>query len=594
MDPVLEYAMRRDRLRARQQTLEKRFTAIGNLRLVIGLGTAAAAWFVFARRSLPAWVLLLPVTAFAALVVWHQNVIRKRTIAGRAVSFYERGLARLKDEWAGRGNAGERFRDSAHIYAEDLDLFGRGGLFELVANTRTAAGEEKLALWLLYPARYDDILQRQAAVAELRTRLDLREDVALLGDDVRPDLNTASLGEWGSQPRIGLPRWLRPLGLLLATAGIGAVFGFFAQRIPIWPLILILGCDSAIIFAMRRRVSDILDGVEASGRDVKVLSALLARLEHEQFESPRLMRLRQALDVVGQPASKRIAKLGRLVDWLDSGDHVIIRILRPLLLWREQLAVSFENWRALSGSHIGLWVQAVAEFEALSSFAALQFERPDWTVPKLTLENGAGFEAAGLKHPLISSATSIPNDLTLNKLPRMLVVSGSNMSGKSTLLRAVGLNTVLASAGAPVAAASLRISPLQVGASIRINDSLQDHRSRFFAEISRIRQIVQLTKSGTPVLFLLDELLSGTNSHDRRIGAAGIVRELLRSDAIGLITTHDLALTNIQHDVSAAVANVHFEDQMGDGEMLFDYKLKPGMVTRSNALELMRAVGLEV
>ncbi len=215
-------------------------------------------------------------------------------------------------------------------------------------------------------------------------------------------------------------------------------------------------------------------------------------------------------------------------------------------------------------------------------------------MPQLLATSTAQFEAVALKHPLIPSAACVPNDLTLNESRRMLVVSGSNMSGKSTLLRAVGLNTVLAWAGAPVPAGALQVSSLQIGASIRVNDSLQDHRSRFFAEITRIRQIVDLTKNGEQVLFLLDELLSGTNSHDRRIGASGIVSELLRSNAIGLITTHDLALSHIQQDVSAGVENMHFEDQMNGPEMVFDYKLKPGVVTRSNAIELMRAVGLEV
>jgi DNA mismatch repair ATPase MutS len=215
-------------------------------------------------------------------------------------------------------------------------------------------------------------------------------------------------------------------------------------------------------------------------------------------------------------------------------------------------------------------------------------------MPQLSSSTEATFEAVALNHPLLPAAVSVPNDLALNRDHRMLIVSGSNMSGKSTLLRAVGLNSVLAWAGGPVAAASLSISQLQIGASIRITDSLQDHRSRFFAEITKIRQIVDLTRTGQPILFLLDELLSGTNSHDRRIGAAGIVKELLRSNSIGLITTHDLALANIQQDVSAGVANVHFEDHMNGTEMLFDYKLKPGVVARSNAIELMRAVGLDV
>ncbi len=594
MDPLAEYTARRDRFRAGEQLLGKQFIRIGNWRLAIAVLAAALAWLVFGRRSVTPWSLLFPVGAFVALVVWHQRVIRQRTMASRAQAFYERGLARLRDEWIGTGITGERFRDASHVYAEDLDLFGKGGLFELIATTRTAAGEDTLAGWLLHPAAREQVLSRQPAVEELRPKLDLREDIALLAQDVRSDVNVSKLDRWGSAPVVKLPGVLRPLAMLLAVSGIAALIAFFAHAIPLWPLLAILGCDFAIIFAFRSKVSSILESVEGSGRDLKVFSALVERLDAEQFTSPKLRELREALTIAGEPVSKRVRQLERLIDWFDSSDHVLVRVLRPLLLWQEQLAISFENWRARSGPHIGSWVHAVAEFEALSSFAALAFERPDWTTPQLLATETATFDAIGLRHPLIPASVCVVNDLALDTERPMLVVSGSNMSGKSTLLRAVGLNGVLAWAGAPVAATALSVSPLAIGASIRVNDSLQDHRSRFFAEITKIRQIVDLTKSGKPVLFLLDELLSGTNSHDRRMGASGIVKELLRANAIGLITTHDLALANIQQDVREGVANVHFEDQMNGTEMLFDYKLKPGVVTRSNAIELMRAVGLEV
>ncbi len=594
MDPLAEYTARRNRFRAAEQLLGKRFISIGNWRLAIGVFTAVLAWFIFARHSISPWSLLGPVSAFLALVIWHRKITRERTLAARAIAFYDRGLARLKDQWIGTGLAGERFRDPSHVYAEDLDLFGKGSLFELVANTRTAAGENTLAGWLLSAAERETALLRQAAVAELCPKLDLREDIALLAQDVRSDVNVERLHRWGSSPLVQFPPYLRSLVTALALAGLAAVFCFFGRLIPLWPLALILGCDFAIVFAFRGRVAQVLGPVEASGRDVKIFAALVERFEQEHFTSPRLKELRAVLTVAGKPASKRIAQLGRLIDWLDSSDHVLIRVLRPLLLWQEQLAISFEKWRAASGPLVGAWLDAIAEFEALSSFAALAFERPTWTMPQLLAVPAAHLQALALKHPLIPAAECVPNDLTLNESRRMLVVSGSNMSGKSTLLRAVGLNTVLAWAGAPVPASSLVISRLQIGASIRINDSLQDHRSRFFAEITRIRQIVDLTKTGKPVLFLLDELLSGTNSHDRRTGAAGIVRELLRSNAVGLITTHDLALAHIEQDVSSGIENVHFEDQMDGSEMLFDYKLRPGVVTRSNAIELMRAVGLQV
>ncbi len=593
MDPTAEYTERRERYHREEQILQKRSIAIGNWRLAIGVTEAVLAWLVFGAKVVSPWSLLVPVLAFIALAVWHQRIMRSRTLAERAAAYYERGLARLRDEWPGTGIAGERHRNPEHVYAEDLDLFGKGSLFELVATTRTAAGEDTLASWLLHPAESEEVLQRQEAVDELRFCLDLREDFALLAADVPPNVNVKLLGDWGDAAPVTFPPVLSPLMALLAMGGIAAVLGFFAGRMPLWVPVAILGCDYALIFTLRAKVNQVLGNVEG-GRDVKLLSALLHRLERERFESRKLKRLRAMLEAEGEPASKRIARLGRLVDWLDSSDHVLIRIVRPLILWQEQLAMAFERWRRESGAQVRVWAGAVAEFEALSSFAALAYERPHWMMPVLNQAPEAQFVAKSLRHPLLAETSAVPNDVALDNEQRMIVVSGSNMSGKSTLLRAVGLNAVLAWAGAPVAAGYLRVSELEVGASIRVNDSLQDHRSRFFAEISRLRQIVDLTKGRKAVLFLLDELLSGTNSHDRRIGAAGIVRELLRVNTVGLLTTHDLALANIQQDVNASVINMHFEDRMNGKEMVFDYKLKPGVVTRSNALELMRAVGLEV
>ena len=256
-----------------------------------------------------------------------------------------------------------------------------------------------------------------------------------------------------------------------------------------------------------------------------------------------------------------------------------------------------EAWRADAGPHVGKWLAAVAEFEALSSLASLAFEHPAWTFPVLLENTPPFFGAVALRHPLLPVDRCVPNDVQLGREAgdcSLLIVSGSNMSGKSTLLRSIGLNTVLAWAGAPVAAEQLRLSPLRLGASLRVVDSLQDNRSRFMAEITRLRQIVALASEGAPLLFLLDELLSGTNSHDRRIGASAIVRGLVEQGAIGLLTTHDLALAELEHDLQPNAKNVHFEDSLINGQIEFDYRLRPGIVLRSNALELMRAVGLKV
>jgi DNA mismatch repair ATPase MutS len=268
-------------------------------------------------------------------------------------------------------------------------------------------------------------------------------------------------------------------------------------------------------------------------------------------------------------------------------------IFARLLLWSTHFSLAIERWRLRSGSHIGQWLAAIAEMEALGSLAGYAAEHSGDTYPEL-VDDGLVFHAQALAHPLLAPGVGVPNDVSLDGELRLLLVSGSNMSGKSTLLRSVGLNTVLAWAGAPVRAQRLRISRLSVGASIRVNDSLQDGKSRFYAEITRLRQIVEMAGGETPLLFLLDELLSGTNSHDRLIGAHAVVKTLVRLGAAGLVTTHDLALADMVEELAPHARNVHFEDHLENGRIAFDYKLREGVVRKSNAIELMRSVGLPV
>jgi hypothetical protein len=592
MDPLNEYVARRDRWRAKQERSQRQFIQLGNWRLATAATTAAMAFFSIARGAFSAWWLLVPAVVFVTLVALHYRVIRRRTFADRGIRFYERGIARLNDEWIGTGNSGDQFRDPAHLYSDDLDVFGKGSLFELIATARTTSGERRLADWFRSPGEHDEAIRRQEAIRELTGRLDLREDIALLGEDVRAEVHELALGLWGSAEPVVFAPYLRIAALLLAILGLATLIAFLARVLPVTPFALVLAANLVIGYVLRKRVKQIAEGVDTPGHDLRIFSLLLQRMELEQFEAPRLKQLRAALNVEGLPASRRIAQLERWIDVLDSSDHLLVRLIQPALLWREQAAMGIEAWRRINGKHVGAWIGAVAEFEAISSLAALKFERPEWSFPEF-LDGEARFEARALRHPLMSQARCVPNDVAISGGLRLLIVSGSNMSGKSTLLRSIGLNAVLAWAGGPVAAKQMSLSPLHVGASVRVVDSLQDNRSRFFAEITRIGAIVQLTRS-RHVLFLLDELLSGTNSHDRRIGASGIVRALVKAGAIGLITTHDLALAEIEQDLGPAAANVHFDDRILDGRIEFDYRLRPGVVTHSNALELMRAIGLEV
>ncbi len=593
-DPHVEYttrfAARRTSLAGEQQRSRK----IWLWRRIVFAIIALTIVLAF-EKIIPSWWIVLPVVVFIALMAIHQRVHAAVSRFERAVKFYERGIARLEDRWSGSGETGERFADKSHPYSEDLDLFGKGSLFELISTARTQAGEEKLAAWLCAPAPTGEVRERQRAVDELRPLLDLREDVALLGGDVRSGVHPEELSAWAGAPpvfTVRQTRWLQIAALMIGVFSVVAVvmwLGFGFRRYALIALFV----EVLFLYLYRAQIARVIAEVERPGRELSLLAEILARLERERFTSPRLTELRGALDSDGQPPSKQIARLSRLTQVLDSMKNQFFAPIAFVLLLPAQLALAIERWRQRSGAKIPQWLDAVGEIEALGSLAGYAYEHPHDPFPELIADE-ACFDGLELGHPLIPESRSVRNDVRLGGDLRVLIVSGSNMSGKSTLMRTVGTNVVLALAGAPVRARTLRLSPLSVGASIHILDSLQTGASRFYAEITRLRQIVELTGGERPLLFLLDEILSGTNSHDRRIGAEAVVKGLVERGAIGLVTTHDLALTRIAETLSGRAANVHFEDHLEDGRMIFDYRMRPGVVQRSNALELMRTVGLDV
>ncbi len=595
MSPQHEYEKRRAQWQERYSRLQSRFIAIGNGRLACAVLAIAFGFLAWDRGAVrPGWV-LLPVMAFVVLFIWHQRVIRIRNAATRAISHYDLALERLSDRWSSpRAATGAEFLTPKHVYAADLDLFGRGSLFQMISTARTSVGRSTLAGWLLVSAGPAEIRGRQVATGELAQSLDLLESFALSGADVTASIDVETMDRWGSAPPAGFARWQLTASYALGAIGLILLLGWFGALVPIWGLGSGLAVNLSVIVFLRKRVEHVFATIEAPAGDLRLISSLLAILETQQFESLWLRERREALIVSGKTASKRVHLLSRWSDWLDSSDHVVMRLLRPFTLSREIIAMSIEQWRVANGGQVVRWLRAIGDFEASSALASLRFERPSWTIPELVNSDKPSFEAQQLRHPLLPTATCVPNDITLKDPQRLWIVSGSNMSGKSTLLRTIGLNTVLALAGAPVSARSLRVAPLAVGASLRASDSLQDNKSRFMAEIERLKAIVDLTEHNRHVLFLLDELLSGTNSHDRGIGALGLIRNLLDRNTIGLVTTHDLALTKMEQDLNPYAANVHLEDKLVEGQLEFDYRLQQGVVTHSNALELMRAVGLKL
>ena len=592
MLPSEEYVQRRNARQARVAGCEQIHIRLGNVRLFLAVLAVILAWASFRAHYLSFWWLAAPVAAFVGVAAYHSRILRARELAERAAAFYERGLARIEDRWSGSGETGERFDDPHHVYAADLDLFGTGSLFQLLSTARTRMGEDTLAQWLLSPATVEAIRERHAAVDELRDQIDLREDLAVLGEDVGVGVHPDALLTWAESLNQMKPlwiRWLAPCLAALAVAGAvtWAVWGMAA------PLVLVVVIEAVLTYRLKKPLEEILHGTEHAFRDLDLLSGVLARVETHRFEASRLQALQRELLSIGVPSSQAIARLRTLVDLINSRHNIFVRIIDAPLMYSVQLAFAAERWRQIHGGALRLWVDAIGHMEALLSLATYSFEHPSDPFPEFT-DGAASFDGEEIGHPLVPAATCVRNHVSICGETRVLLVSGSNMSGKSTLLRAIGMNVVLAMAGAPVRASRLRLTPLQVGASIRINDSLREGNSRFYAEITRLRRIFDFAGGEPPLLFLLDELLQGTNSKDRRVGAEGVVRALVDRGSIGLVSTHDLALTDIGGSVEGHLHNVHFQDDFTDGQMTFDYKLRDGVVTKSNGLELMRSIGLDV
>lgn len=572
---------------------ERRHVLVSNLRLITAAAGAFAAWLVFVRAAAPAVAFVIPLLVFLGLMIAHAFVLQHNDRSTRAKRLYVRGIERIDGTWQGTGPAGERF-GADHPFAADLDLFGAGSLFQLLSAARTEAGEETLADWLRRPASVAEIRARQDAVAELRPKLDFREDLAVLAAEAHVG-RTSGLARWAALSPIGLPLSAAALFLGLAAGTAVLITLAFLDVVPGQGVLLWLLLQIALVAIWRGRIHEVVHRIEEPSLDIRLLTQLLERLERESFASPRLAQIHARLVVDGVRPSARLRQLQRRVSALDSMHNPLFAPFGAALLVRAQSAVWIDRWHSTNGRRLVQWLAAVGELEALSSLAAFAYERPENPFPTI-VEQGPYLDALALAHPLIVGHVAVANDVRLggDDAPHVLLVSGSNMSGKSTLLRAVGCNVVLALAGAPVRADALTLSPLAIGATLRVEDSLQAGISRFYAEILRIRAIVDTTRGPLPLLFLLDEILHGTNSHDRRIGADAIVRSLVNAGGIGLVTTHDLALTELPRTLGDRAANVHFEDRIEDGRMVFDYRMRPGVVEHSNALELMRAVGLEV
>ncbi len=599
-DPRAEYARRLEGYAQKMAVENRRHIALGNAKMVIILAGLAGLWMVVAKHWLTPYWLILPAVLYVILATIHEFVLRRKKRAEVASDYYRRGIARIEDRWAGTGQTGESFRARNYLYAEDLDIFGTGSLFQLLSQARLPMGEDQLVEWLCAPSELPEILARQKLVEELRPNLDLREYLAVTTQALWARLDPQTLLGWGESKAL-LPAGIwRVVAVVLPLAFLATLVVWYTSHFYA-PLLFVLALEIMMRRWLHRRAEEVMHGTACNAEGLLLFADVLGRFEQEPFTSPKLAamaaRLRGTNKSGDVAASVAVRKLAGIVYWIDTSHSLLGHIAEIPFLFGVNVGYATEAWRKRWGRELRTWAAATGEMEALLSLAGYAYEHPADPFPEFVdgPHRATEFHGEELGHPLIAEEKCVRNSISLNQDTRVMLVSGSNMSGKSTYLRTVGINTVLAMAGAPIRGKSLRLTPLALGTRIRGGDSLQEGRSNFYTEILHIRRVFALLKeSQYPLLFLFDELLEGTNSKDRRIGAQSLLEVLLKNGAIGIITTHDLSLTEIGTAIGAPLRNMHFEDQVQDGKMVFDYHLREGMVTKSNALELMRIVGLEM
>ncbi len=570
----------------------------------------------------------LALLLFVLEVAWHRKIRRREARLAGLVRVNQEALARLDRDWSALPASPLAPPLQEHPYAQDLDLSGVGSLFQLLSTAKLPPGHGTLRSWLLAPGLPADIRRRQEAVEELAPQLDLRQEMEVVGSLVSPPgaetverfLKWAEEKPWlPEHRRIQLGSWVLPI---LNAVLIGFHIWGVLER-PWW--LFSLGLTFLLASLHRKRVHAMMDAASSGQEGLERYADLLEILEGMEAEAPALLELREMARSGPHGGPGELRRLGRNIGWANVRENLMVHgPFQALFAWDIHALAGLEAWKARSGAHVRGWLEALGTLEALAALAALKGEHPDWSFPFLDEEGEPGLRATGLGHPLLPPDRCVVNDLSVGPPGSFLFLTGSNMSGKSTLLRAVGLNAVLAQAGGPVCAQDMSLTPLDVRTSMRTADSLAEGVSQYMAELKRIEFVVRAARkarrpgkddgsdgpesteeggkvgSGAaeealPVLYLLDEPLQGTNEAERRVAVQTILGHLLEADAVGAVATHDLYLDEVE-GLRTAARPFHLEGDVEEGEegplLRFDYRLREGRATSTNALALLRAVGL--
>lgn len=600
--PAERYRQRHLRFEAEARRLTEQSRRISWGRGLTFLPAVAAATVALVTEtSLWWWPAGALLAGFFVLALWHDRVLRRERVASARAKLQCRGLARLERRFADLPIPETPSALSLDPKARDLDLFGRASLMQLVGSVASPPGRERLAGWLVTPAPAAEIPLRQQAARELGHQLELREELELAGEALRTVPPPERFLGWAEgKPWLADRPWLLPLSRLLVVLCLGslalALSGVVSLR---WfPFLALTNLGLMQLFG--KPVFACFDRVEESAASLLAYGRALAAAGSGPFESPLLRELATAMSTRDQPAAKALSELSRILNLADarrsgSGHPFLVALFQ----WDFQVLALLERWQRRHGGQVRGWLEALGQFEALAALGQLHYENPEWCFPEIRTSDSGRLEASGLGHPLLPQGSRVDNDVALGPAGTFLLITGSNMSGKSTLLRSLGLNVTLAQAGGPACARHLSLPPVVLGTSLLVEDSLSSGVSFFMAELQRLKAVVELSQAaraqGRTLLFLLDEVLRGTNSAERRIAVRRVLLHLAHAGAIGALTTHDLALAE-DPELAEAAQPVHFRETLnaaGDGPpMTFDYRLRPGVATTVNALRLLELVGL--
>lgn len=538
--------------------------------------------------------ILIFVIAFPFLVKYHNQLKKKRFHIDSLLKINEEEMARLAGNLKGMEN-GEKFGDLQHPYLGDLDIFGEHSLYQLINRASTYKGKAMLAQWLKHPARREEILSRQEAVQELKQQLEWRQDFQAYGSVAKEnEEDTDTLLRWVEEPVALEKRRLYKLAMfimpLITLTGI--IMYFFADGNAYWPISAIF-INGIILWSTAEKSSLTHKKTSSSIGALQAYRAMIRKVEATDFKQIRLQKLKAHFEHEGTQASKEISKLEYILDNFNARANIFYHIFNIVLLLDVFWLLRADQWKTNLKGDIGRWFDSISELEVLNSIAGFAFSHPEYISPQISEENYV-FEAEALGHCLISAKNRVNNNFSMQGKGTVCIITGSNMSGKSTFLRTVGVNIVLALMGAPVCAKKLTTSVMQVFTSMRTQDSLEESVSSFYAELKRLKQLLQMLEtSELPVMFMLDEILKGTNSQDRHNGAASLIKQLSKLPAFGFVSTHDLELGRMEESLSSVI-NYSFTSSIEQDEIYFDYTIHKGICKSFNASKLMAKMGIAI